>query len=60
MTLCKLCKNKTSIAGQSFTKYICSICNKEYLHENTNTPLICSHCSNETNLCEMCGKTLLS
>ena len=35
------------LAGQAFTPYTCLKCDLEFMHENTNTPIICRDCSNE-------------
>ncbi len=39
--------NRGGIAGQAFTNYVCLMCDRDCLHENTNTPIICRDCQKE-------------
>lgn len=52
---CEKCKNKTTIAGQAFTKYVCDICKDSKSYHNTAIPKICKECSEKNNICEKCG-----
>lgn len=55
---CKKCKKKAVVAQDVMTKFKCQICEKEDFWENSNTPKVCSSCSERFNKCEMCGADL--
>ena len=43
------------LAGQAFTHWNCSACDKADCHSNTNHPYLCNDCSDKLGLCVTCG-----
>ena len=62
MKICKECyeEYKNTIAGQGFTKYVCEKCGQIAWYHNTNVPKYCSYCCEENDICERCGKSLIT
>ena len=46
------------LAGQAFTEWNCGVCDKESMHCNTSTPVVCMDCAKKHSLCSSCGGDL--
>lgn len=56
---CPVCFYLTSgMAGQSFTKYTCALCDETNTHPDTGVPKICARCAKEQDLCCRCLGTV--
>jgi hypothetical protein len=40
-------ERQTGICGQAFTNYNCLVCEDDFSHPNTCTPMICPNCTTE-------------
>ena len=57
--VCKhCCYIHGQIAGQAFTGYICSHCQKEAWHPNTHIPSVCPECAEALDICCHCGSKM--
>lgn len=54
MKLCEKCRTRRGAAGQMFSSYTCSECNKQDSHANTAVPKICKDCADKFNMCRKC------
>ncbi len=53
---CEKCQKLRLICGQAFTTYKCKLCRQHYKNSNTCTPNYCDKCSNEFQICKICGE----
>lgn len=55
---CQVCWCRSVMAGQSFTEYNCTICEKQNSWHNTNAPSLCQDCAKKYKICRRCYATL--
>lgn len=47
-----------TMAGQAMSAWACGLCAEEHIHNNTNTPRLCTSCAQIHSLCSRCGGDL--
>jgi hypothetical protein len=57
---CKTCwyHRRNRMCTSSYTKWLCGVCMREYMHHNGCVPTVCKTCAEDHALCRDCGGDL--